>query len=106
MSPRRPESREETPKEGICGRSCRTATICLCVAANARNFWGFGRRLGNVRRICNTGFVAQKLGATITSYHSEGCAQRRHRRQRRREKLDMADMRWVQSKSGRLERRQ
>jgi hypothetical protein len=21
------ESREETPKEGICGRSCRTATI-------------------------------------------------------------------------------
>ena len=38
MLPRRPESREETPKEGICGRSCRTATISACGAANARVF--------------------------------------------------------------------
>ena len=35
---KRPESREETPKEGICGRSCRTATISPCVAPNARYF--------------------------------------------------------------------
>ena len=30
--------REETPKEGICGRSCRTATISTCSASNARYF--------------------------------------------------------------------
>jgi hypothetical protein len=33
------ESREETPKEGICGRSCRTATISSLTAAVARAFF-------------------------------------------------------------------
>jgi hypothetical protein len=33
------ESREETPKEGICGRSCRTATISVFVAALASVFF-------------------------------------------------------------------
>jgi hypothetical protein len=33
------ESREETPKEGICGRSCRTATISVLTAAVARGFF-------------------------------------------------------------------
>src|SRR5580698_7547291 len=33
------ESREETPKEGICGRSCRTATISSLVASVARAFF-------------------------------------------------------------------
>ena len=34
-----PESREETPKEGICGRSCRTATISPLTAAVASVFF-------------------------------------------------------------------
>ena len=33
------ESREETPKEGICGRSCRTATISLLSPAVASLFF-------------------------------------------------------------------
>jgi hypothetical protein len=33
------ESREETPKEGICGRSCRTATISSLTAVLARLFF-------------------------------------------------------------------
>jgi hypothetical protein len=33
------ESREETPKEGICGRSCRTATISLLRPALASLFF-------------------------------------------------------------------
>jgi hypothetical protein len=33
------ESREETPKEGICGRSCRTATISPLTAAVASVFF-------------------------------------------------------------------
>jgi hypothetical protein len=33
------ESREETPKEGICGRSCRTATISSLAAAVASVFF-------------------------------------------------------------------
>jgi hypothetical protein len=33
------ESREETPKEGICGRSCRTATISVLTAAVASLFF-------------------------------------------------------------------
>src|SRR5580704_9798485 len=33
------ESREETPKEGICGRSCRTATISVLAAAVASLFF-------------------------------------------------------------------
>ena len=33
------ESREETPKEGICGRSCRTATISVLLAALASVFF-------------------------------------------------------------------
>jgi hypothetical protein len=32
------ESREETPKEGICGRSCRTATISSLTSIIARTF--------------------------------------------------------------------
>jgi hypothetical protein len=36
------ESREETPKEGICGRSCRTATISSLRLAVASLF--FARR--------------------------------------------------------------
>ena len=62
MSPRRPESREETPKEGICGRSCRTATICACVAAKASFFCGGLRCFQQVRRFCNTHFDAANLG--------------------------------------------
>ena len=38
MSPRRPEFREETPKEGMCGRSCRTATICLVHRSKSKMF--------------------------------------------------------------------
>ena len=34
-----PEFREETPKEGICGRSCRTATISSLAAVVARLFF-------------------------------------------------------------------
>src|ERR1700733_15610091 len=34
-----PESREETPKEGICGRSCRTETISVLTAAVASLFF-------------------------------------------------------------------
>src|SRR5258708_571617 len=33
------ESREETPKEGICGRSCRTATISALSPAVASLFF-------------------------------------------------------------------
>jgi hypothetical protein len=33
------ESREETPKEGICGRSCRTATISALTADVASLFF-------------------------------------------------------------------
>jgi hypothetical protein len=33
------ESREETPKEGICGRSCRTATISVLTTAVASLFF-------------------------------------------------------------------
>src|SRR5580692_11835025 len=33
------ESREETPKEGICGRSCRTATISSLTATVASVFF-------------------------------------------------------------------
>jgi hypothetical protein len=33
------ESREETPKEGICGRSCRTAAISSLTASVARAFF-------------------------------------------------------------------
>ena len=33
------ESREETPKEGICGRSCRTATISSGASAVASVFF-------------------------------------------------------------------
>src|SRR6478736_3853018 len=33
------ESREETPKEGICGRLCRTATISLYATSVARAFF-------------------------------------------------------------------
>ena len=33
------EFREETPKEGICGRSCRTATISSLTAAVASVFF-------------------------------------------------------------------
>src|SRR6476646_9893233 len=33
------ESREETPKEGICDRSCRTATISSLTAAGASVFF-------------------------------------------------------------------
>jgi hypothetical protein len=36
------ESREETPKEGICGRSCRTATISVLTAAVASVFFVSG----------------------------------------------------------------
>ena len=32
------QSREETPKEGICGRSCRTATISSLTAAACKSF--------------------------------------------------------------------
>src|SRR5450755_441469 len=43
-----PESREETPKEGICGRSCRTATISSLTPALARVFFA---RYALARRI-------------------------------------------------------
>jgi hypothetical protein len=33
------ESREETPKEGICGRSCRTATISALTPTVASLFF-------------------------------------------------------------------
>jgi len=39
--PQRPESREETPKEGICGRSYRTAAIYVCVAPKASEIFDF-----------------------------------------------------------------
>ena len=43
--PRRPEFREETPKEGMCGRSCRTATISTCGASKCKIFLSFGAEL-------------------------------------------------------------
>jgi hypothetical protein len=48
------QSREETPKEGMCGRSCRTATISVAEAALARVFFlryanGCGRRFRRSR---------------------------------------------------------
>ena len=73
MSPRRPESREETPKEGICGRSCRTATICACDATKA-SLSGTVACFQLVRRFCNTRLEAAKRGVSIISYDTRACA--------------------------------
>jgi hypothetical protein len=43
------ESREETPKEGICGRSCRTATISVLIAALASVFLTSGALAHRIR---------------------------------------------------------
>src|ERR1700722_15020741 len=52
------ESREETPKEGICGRSCRTATISSLTAAVASVFFALWIEAPQIRS--TVAFLSQR----------------------------------------------
>jgi hypothetical protein len=61
------ESREETPKEGICGRSCRTATISPLTAAVASVFFVLWMTVPRIRS--TVAFVFKRAYSDETDNH-------------------------------------